>query len=87
MHPSEEAFLVTDGHSVCYTFRMEFENELAELFGKGNMCYYFVRFCISLERLVVDQAILEKIPHLITNKLPLFEFEKNAEIDEEEEPG
>jgi hypothetical protein len=23
----------------------------------------------------------------LTNKLPLFEFEKNAELDEEEDPG
>jgi hypothetical protein len=40
-----------------------------------------------LERLAVDQDILEKIPQLLTNKLPLFEFDKNAELDEEEDPG
>jgi hypothetical protein len=88
MHPHDEAFLITDGHSVCFTFQMEFESEMSELFGKGsNMSFFFVRFCISLERLVVDQDILEKIPHLLTNKLPLFEFEKNAELDEDEDPG
>ncbi len=51
------------------------------------MTFFFVRFCISLERLAVDQDILEKIPQLLTNKLPLFEFDKNAELDEEEDPG
>lgn len=66
---------------------MDFEPELTELFGKSNMCYFFVRFCISVDRLIVDSDILEKIPQLLTNKLPLFEFEKNAEIDEEEDPG
>jgi hypothetical protein len=66
---------------------MDFEPELSELFGKSNMSFFFVRFCISLERLAVDQDILEKIPQLLTNKLPLFEFDKNAEFDEEEDPG
>lgn len=51
------------------------------------MSYFFVRFCVSLERLVVDPEILEKIPQMLTNKLPLFEFEKNAEMDEQEDPG
>jgi hypothetical protein len=41
---------------------MDFEPELSELFGKGNMSFFFVRFCISLEKLVVDPEILEKIP-------------------------
>ena len=66
---------------------MEYEPELSELFGKANMCYFFVRFCVSLDRLVVDPDILEKIPQMLTHKLPLFEFEKNAELDEEEDPG
>ena len=88
MHHSEEQFLISDsGLSVCFHFRMDFEPELSEMFGKTNMSFFFVRFCISLERLVVDQEILEKIPQLLTNKLPLFEFEKNAELDEEEDPG
>ncbi len=51
------------------------------------MSFFFMRFCISLDRLSVDPEILEKIPQLLTNKLPLFEFEKNAELDEEEDPG
>lgn len=51
------------------------------------MSFYFLRFCISIEKLSLDPDILEKIPQLLTNKLPLFEFEKNAELDEEEEPG
>lgn len=87
MHPSEEKFIITDGAGVCMLFRMDFEPELTDLFGKSNMSYFFVRFCISLDRLVVDPDILEKIPQLLTNKLPLFEFEKNVEQDEEEEPG
>lgn len=87
MHPREESFLVTDGNQVCFSFRMDFEPELSELFGKENMSFFFVRFCISLERLVVDPEILDKIPQMLTNKLPLFEFDKNAELDEEEDPG
>lgn len=51
------------------------------------MSYYFLRFCISLDKLAADPDILEKIPQLLTNKLPLFEFEKNAEADEEDDPG
>ena len=66
---------------------MEFEPELTDLFNKTNMSFFFMRFCISLDRLSVDPEILEKIPQLLTNKLPLFEFEKNAELDEEEDPG
>ena len=86
MHPFEEAFLISDGQ-LTFIFRMEFEPELTDLFSKQNMSFFFVRFCISLDRLAVDQDILEKIPQLLTNKLPLFEFEKNAELDEEEDPG
>jgi hypothetical protein len=66
---------------------MEFEPELTDIFNKTNMSFFFMRFCISLDRLSVDPEILEKIPQLLTNKLPLFEFEKNAELDEEEDPG
>jgi hypothetical protein len=63
MHHSEEQFLISDsGISMCFNFKMEFEPELSELFGKSNMSFFFVRFCISLERLAVDQDILEKIP-------------------------
>lgn len=58
-----------------------------DLFHKNNLSYYFLRFCISLDKLAIDPDILEKIPQLLTNKLPLFEFEKNAELDEEEDPG
>jgi hypothetical protein len=62
MHPNEESFIVTDGCSVCYTFRMEYEPEMTDLFGKLNMSYFFIRFSISLDRLVVDPDILDKIP-------------------------
>jgi hypothetical protein len=62
MGPSDETFLITDNNQVCFKFRIQFEPELSELFGKGNMSYFFVRFCVSLERLVVDPEILEKIP-------------------------
>ena len=86
MHSFEESFLISDGQ-ICFLFRMEFEPELTDLFNKANMSFFFLRFCISLDRLAVDPDILEKIPQLLTNKLPLFEFEKNAEIDEEEDPG
>ena len=41
---------------------MEFEPELTDLFRKDNMSFFFLRFCISLERLAIDQDILEKIP-------------------------
>ena len=51
------------------------------------MAFYFLRFCISIDKLAADTEILEKIPQLLTNKLPLFEFDKNAEADEEEDPG
>jgi hypothetical protein len=61
MHPFEEAFLISDGH-LCFIFRMEFEPELTDLFSKTNMSFFFVRFCISLDRLSVDPDILEKIP-------------------------
>jgi len=62
---------------------MDLESELTSLFTKGNMSFYFTRFCISLDKVSVDPEILEKIPQLLTNKLPLFEFDKNAENDEE----
>lgn len=70
-----------------FIFRIEYEPELTDLFSKTNMSYFFLRFCISLDRLAIDPDILEKIPQLLTNKLPLFEFEKNVELDEEEDPG
>jgi hypothetical protein len=41
---------------------MEFEPEMTDLFGKVNMSYFFIRFSISLDRLVVDPDILDKIP-------------------------
>lgn len=62
MHPYEETFIVTDGSSVCFTFKMDFEPELSDLFGRENLSYFYLRFCISIERLVIDPDILEKIP-------------------------
>jgi hypothetical protein len=60
-HPFEETMLISDGQ-LCFIFRIEFEPELTDLFSKQNMSFFFVRFCISMERLAVDQDILEKIP-------------------------
>ncbi len=34
MHNKDELFTISDGQTLCYTFRMEFEPELSELFGK-----------------------------------------------------
>ena len=41
---------------------MEFEPEVMDLFCKSNMSFFFLRFCISLEKLAIDPDILEKIP-------------------------
>ena len=43
------------------------------------MSYYFMRFCFSMHRLAIDPDILDKVPKLLTNKLPLFEVEKDME--------
>lgn len=59
--------------------RMELEPELMELFDRQNMSYYFMRFCFSMQKLAADQDILDKVPKLLTNKLPLFEVEKYME--------
>ena len=61
MHPYEDSFIISNGQ-ICFIFRMELEPELTELFHKTNMSFYFLRFCISLDRLAVDPDILEKIP-------------------------
>jgi hypothetical protein len=61
MHPFEEAFIISDG-SLCFIFRIEFEPELPELFSKFNMSFFFLRFCISLDKIAIDPDILEKIP-------------------------
>jgi len=53
--------VVSDG-SMCFIFRIEFEPELNDLFSKTNMSFFFLRFCISLDRLAIDPDILEKIP-------------------------
>lgn len=68
-------------------FNIDYEPEFSDLFSKQNIAYFFLRFCISLDRLAVEPDILERIPQLLTSRLPLFEFEKNAELDEEEDPG
>ena len=59
--------------------RLELEPELTELFERNNMSFYFMRFCFSMQSLVRDPEIMDKIPQLLTSKLPLFEFEKNQE--------
>ena len=76
MHPSEEAFTIYDGQCA-FVLKMELEPELMELFNKQNMCYYFTRFCFSMQKLSVNNEILQKIPQLLTSKLPVFEYEKN----------
>ena len=78
MHPFDLVFTVYDGQ-VAFVMRMELEPELMELFDRQNMSYYFMRFCFSMPKLSVDPDILEKIPKLLTNKLPLFEVEKNRD--------
>lgn len=86
MHPYEDTILIYDDQ-MCFFFKIEFQQHLTDLFSKKNLAYYFLRFCISQSKLANDADILEKIPQLLTNKLPLFEFDKNAEADEEEDPG
>jgi hypothetical protein len=78
MHPFDLAFTVYDGQ-VAFVMRMELEPELTELFDRQNMSYYFMRFCLSMKKLASEPDILEKIPKLLTNKLPLFEMEKEFE--------
>ena len=78
MHPNMEAFIVYD-HYAAFIMRLELEPELSELFDRKNTSYYFIRFCLSMSTLSKDQDILEKVPQLLTSKLPLFEFEKNEE--------
>jgi hypothetical protein len=78
MHPFDLAFTVYDGQ-VAFVMRMELEPELTELFDRQNMSYYFIRFCLSMKKLASEPDILEKIPKLLTNKLPLFEMEKEFE--------
>jgi hypothetical protein len=82
MHPFDLAFTVYDGQ-VAYVMRIELEPELTELFDRKNMAYFFMRFCFSMRKLASDPEILEKIPKLLTNKLPLFEVEKNLEAIED----
>jgi len=38
-----------------------------------------------MKELASDEDILDKIPYLLTNKLPLFEFQKNEMRFENEE--
>ena len=78
MHPNMEAFIVYD-YYIAFVMRLELEPELSELFDRKNTSYYFIRFCLSMTALSKDQDILEKVPQLLTSKLPLFEFEKNEE--------
>lgn len=59
--------------------RMELEPELTELFDRQNMSFFFMRFCFSMRKLANDPEILEKVPKLLTSKLPLFEMEKESE--------
>lgn len=50
------------------------------------MAYYFMRFCFSMRKLAVDPEILDKVPKLLTNKLPLFEVEKDMEKMDNQQP-
>lgn len=61
MHPHKDAFLVYDGY-IAYVFKMILEPELNDLFDKNNTSFYFMRFCISMNKLAFDPDILEKIP-------------------------
>lgn len=61
MHPYEDSFIVHDKH-LCFLFRLELEPELTDLFHKDNLSFYFLRFCISLDKVASDPDILEKIP-------------------------
>jgi hypothetical protein len=85
MHPFELSFTVYDGQ-VVFVMRMELEPELMELFDRQNMAYYFMRFCFSMRKLAVDPEILDKVPKLLTNKLPLFEVEKDMEKMDNQQP-
>lgn len=38
-----------------------------------------------MKQLASDEEVLEKIPYLLTNKLPLFEYQKNEIRFENEE--
>ena len=78
MHPSEEAFIVYSG-CVVYLMQLELEPEMQELFDQENKNYYFMRFCFSMKSLARDQETLQKIPQLLTSKLPICEFDKNQE--------
>jgi hypothetical protein len=53
---------------------INFEPELEGLFSESNQSFYYLRFCLSMKTLASDDEMLEKIPYLLTNKLPLFEF-------------
>ncbi len=59
------------------TLNIALSSELNELFNESNTSFYYLRFCFSMECLSEDQEMLEKVPYLLTNKLPLFEFMKN----------
>ena len=76
MHPIEEAFIIYSG-KIAFLMQLEFEPELQELFDQENKSYYFMRFCFSMKSLSKDQETLQKIPQLLTSKLPICEFDKN----------
>jgi hypothetical protein len=59
------------------TLDITLQSELNELFSDSNTSFYYLRFCFSMKCLAEDEDILEKVPYLLTNKLPLFEFMKN----------
>ena len=83
MHPNEEAFIVYNGQ-VAFVMQLELEPELQELFDHENKSYYFMRFCFSMRVLSKDQETLQKIPQLLTSKLPICEFDKNQDKLENE---
>jgi hypothetical protein len=71
------------------TLEPVFESEIEGLFtGTANQSFYYLRFCLSLPQLARSDEILENIPYLLTNKLPLFEFQKNElRFDDDQMPG
>jgi len=76
MQDSEDRLIATDGHFV-FEFEIQMEPELQNLFDEKNTAFYFIRFCYSLPKLSVDEDILASVPQLLTNKLPIYEYEKN----------
>lgn len=84
MSSSDDHILVQHGLQLI-TLQITFQPELQGLFNESNQSFYYLRFCLSMKSLASDDEILDKIPYLLTNKLPLFEFAKNELRFENEE--